>query len=57
MIPEVQRVARHIHQQYPEHAQALIERWLPENEVPWLAGYAWMGWDAYRAITRRYRGG
>lgn len=31
MIPEVQRVARHIHQQYPEHAQALIERWLPEK--------------------------
>jgi hypothetical protein len=24
--------------------------------LPWLAGYAWMGWDAYRAITRRYRG-
>lgn len=31
MIPEVQRVARHIHQQYPEHAHALIERWLPEK--------------------------
>ncbi|CQH60862.1 TPA: ATP-dependent DNA helicase RecG [Yersinia enterocolitica] len=31
MIPEVQRVARHLHQQYPEHAQALIERWLPER--------------------------
>ncbi|CAI1155537.1 ATP-dependent DNA helicase RecG [Serratia entomophila] len=31
MIPEVQRVARHIHQQYPEHARALIERWLPEK--------------------------
>ncbi|MDU6409537.1 MAG: ATP-dependent DNA helicase RecG [Yersiniaceae bacterium] len=29
MIPEVQRVARHIHQRYPEHAKALIERWLP----------------------------
>jgi hypothetical protein len=24
--------------------------------LPWLAGYAWIGWDAYRAITRRYRG-
>ncbi|MFA3780531.1 ATP-dependent DNA helicase RecG [Yersinia sp. 1652 StPb PI] len=31
MIPEVQRVARHLHQQYPEHARALIERWLPER--------------------------
>ncbi|MFC0140440.1 ATP-dependent DNA helicase RecG [Erwinia mallotivora] len=32
MIPEVQRIARHIHQLYPEQAQALIERWLPETE-------------------------
>lgn len=32
MIPEVQRVARHIHQHYPEQAQALIERWLPETQ-------------------------
>ncbi|WP_239953262.1 ATP-dependent DNA helicase RecG [Pantoea sp. Z09] len=31
MVPEVQRVARHIHQHYPEQAKALIERWLPEN--------------------------
>lgn len=31
MIPEVQRVARHIHQQYPQHAQALIARWLPAS--------------------------
>lgn len=31
MIPQVQRVARHIHQQYPDHARALIERWLPEK--------------------------
>lgn len=31
MIPEVQRVARHIHQHYPQHALALIERWLPET--------------------------
>jgi len=21
--------------------------------LPWLAGYAWIGWDAYRAIVRR----
>ncbi|WP_158785271.1 ATP-dependent DNA helicase RecG [Pantoea sp. BAV 3049] len=32
MIPEVQRIARHIHQHYPDQAQALIERWLPETE-------------------------
>lgn len=32
MIPEVQRVARHIHQHYPAQAQALIERWMPETE-------------------------
>ncbi|WAT11347.1 ATP-dependent DNA helicase RecG [Rouxiella badensis] len=31
MIPEVQRIARHLQQQYPEHARALIERWLPER--------------------------
>ncbi|SFN95576.1 ATP-dependent DNA helicase RecG [Xenorhabdus japonica] len=28
MLPEVQRIARYIHQHYPEHAKALIERWL-----------------------------
>jgi len=32
IIPEVQRIARHIHQHYPEQAQALIERWLPETQ-------------------------
>ena len=31
MIPEVQRAARYIHQQHPQHAKALIERWLPES--------------------------
>ncbi|WP_410016666.1 ATP-dependent DNA helicase RecG [Sodalis sp. C49] len=31
MIPEVQRLARHIHQHYPAAAQALIERWMPER--------------------------
>ena len=31
MVPEVQRVARHIHQHYPEQASALIERWLPAH--------------------------
>jgi ATP-dependent DNA helicase RecG len=32
MIPEVQRVARHIHEKYPQQALALIERWMPETE-------------------------
>lgn len=32
MIPDVQRIARHIHQHYPQQAQALIERWLPETQ-------------------------
>ncbi|WP_291973467.1 ATP-dependent DNA helicase RecG [Candidatus Symbiopectobacterium sp.] len=31
LIPEVQRVARHLHAHYPEYAKALIERWLPER--------------------------
>ncbi|RAT28163.1 ATP-dependent DNA helicase RecG [Lonsdalea populi] len=31
LIPQVQRLARHIHERYPEHARALIERWLPES--------------------------
>lgn len=32
MIPEVQRLARHIHERYPLQALALIERWMPETE-------------------------
>ena len=32
MIPEVQRLARHIHERYPDQATALIERWMPETE-------------------------
>ncbi len=31
LIPEVQRVARHLHAHYPDLANALIERWLPER--------------------------
>ncbi|BAE75499.1 ATP-dependent DNA helicase RecG [Sodalis glossinidius str. 'morsitans'] len=31
MIPEVQRLARHIHQHHPDAARALIERWMPEH--------------------------
>jgi len=32
MIPDVQRIARHIHDKYPQQALALIERWMPETE-------------------------
>ncbi|WP_436894161.1 ATP-dependent DNA helicase RecG [Siccibacter turicensis] len=32
LIPEVQRIARHIHERYPDQAAALIERWMPETE-------------------------
>ncbi|WP_024547993.1 ATP-dependent DNA helicase RecG [Siccibacter turicensis] len=32
LIPEVQRLARHIHERYPDQAAALIERWMPETE-------------------------
>ena len=32
MIPEVQRLAPHIHERYPQQAKALIERWMPETE-------------------------
>ncbi len=31
MIPEVQRLARHIHEAYPASAAALIARWMPER--------------------------
>lgn len=31
LIPEVQRSARYIHENYPENAKALVERWLPEK--------------------------
>ena len=33
LIPEVQRIARHIHDQYPDNALAIIERWLGERDV------------------------
>ncbi|EKT60987.1 ATP-dependent DNA helicase RecG [Providencia sneebia] len=32
MLKEVQRIARHIQQHYPDNAKQLIERWLPERE-------------------------
>ena len=30
--PRSKRLARHIHERYPEQAAALIERWMPETE-------------------------
>jgi ATP-dependent DNA helicase RecG len=33
LIPEVQRIARHIHDNYPTNATAIIERWLDERDV------------------------
>lgn len=32
LIPEVQRLAHHLHHYYPEQANALIERWLTDNQ-------------------------
>ncbi|PKF76381.1 ATP-dependent DNA helicase RecG [Vibrio sp. vnigr-6D03] len=33
LIPEVQRIARHLHEQYPNNAQAIIDRWLGDREL------------------------
>jgi ATP-dependent DNA helicase RecG len=33
LVPEVQRLARHIHQQYPSQAQAIIDRWLGNRDI------------------------
>lgn len=33
LIPEVQRIARHIHDNYPHNASAIIDRWLGERDV------------------------
>ena len=33
LIPEVQRIARHIHQQYPQNAKAIIARWLGDRDI------------------------
>ncbi|EKO3560629.1 ATP-dependent DNA helicase RecG [Vibrio fluvialis] len=33
LIPEVQRIARHIHDHYPDSALAIIDRWLGERDV------------------------
>lgn len=32
IIPEIQRIARRIHECYPQRASALIDRWMPETE-------------------------
>ncbi len=33
LIPEIQRMARHIHEQHPKNAQAIIDRWLGDRDV------------------------
>ncbi|WED21949.1 ATP-dependent DNA helicase RecG [Vibrio sp. JC009] len=33
LIPEVQRIARHLHDNYPKNSQAIIERWLGNRDV------------------------
>lgn len=33
LIPEVQRIARYLHQNYPDSAHAIIERWLGERDI------------------------
>ncbi|RQW61356.1 ATP-dependent DNA helicase RecG [Vibrio viridaestus] len=33
LIPEVQNIARHLHEQYPQNAKAIIDRWLGERDI------------------------
>ena len=33
LIPEVQRVARHIHDSFPDNAAAIIDRWLGDRDM------------------------
>ncbi|WP_391088809.1 ATP-dependent DNA helicase RecG [Vibrio sp. NH-UV-68] len=33
LIPEVQRIARHIHDNYPDNAVAIIDRWLGDRDA------------------------
>ncbi|MDF2153973.1 ATP-dependent DNA helicase RecG [Vibrio sp. CAU 1672] len=33
LIPEVQRIARHVHDNYPANASAIIDRWLGERDI------------------------
>ncbi|MGF1778473.1 ATP-dependent DNA helicase RecG [Vibrio nomapromontoriensis] len=35
LVPEVQRLARHVHEQYPVNAKKIIDRWLGDRE--WYA--------------------
>ncbi|MCY9872503.1 ATP-dependent DNA helicase RecG [Vibrio barjaei] len=32
LVPEVQRIARHVHEQFPENAKKIIGRWLGDRE-------------------------
>jgi len=32
MIPQIQKLARYIHQNYPDNAKAIIDRWLANRE-------------------------
>ncbi|CAM3740188.1 ATP-dependent DNA helicase RecG [Vibrio aerogenes CECT 7868] len=33
LIPEVQKIARYIHDHYPQNAQAIIDRWLTDKDI------------------------
>lgn len=33
LVPQVQHIARHIHERYPQNAQAIIDRWLGERDI------------------------
>ncbi|BCK12749.1 ATP-dependent DNA helicase RecG [Vibrio cholerae] len=33
LVPQVQRIALHIHERYPQNAQAIIDRWLGERDI------------------------
>ncbi|MCL9777505.1 ATP-dependent DNA helicase RecG [Vibrio methylphosphonaticus] len=35
LVPDVQRIARHVHEQYPDNAKKIIDRWLGDRE--WYA--------------------
>ncbi|MGL4957924.1 MAG: ATP-dependent DNA helicase RecG, partial [Plesiomonas sp.] len=31
LIPDIQKLARYLHQHYPQHSQAIIDRWLAHS--------------------------
>ena len=33
LVPEVQKIARHIHENHPDNAKSIIERWLGERDI------------------------